>query len=50
MSGRGFAIVETTDAMALFAWVTEWSDLLPMDTTPRLEDADAGAVLQSQKR
>jgi Protein of unknown function (DUF3303) len=50
MSGRGFAIVETTDAEALYAWVTEWSDLLPMETTPCLEDADAGAVLQSQKR
>jgi Protein of unknown function (DUF3303) len=47
MSERGFAIVETTDAKALFAWVTEWSDVLPMETTPCLEDADAGAVLQS---
>ena len=50
MSGRGFAIVETTDAKALYAWVAEWSDLLPIETTPRLEDADAGAVLQSLKR
>jgi hypothetical protein len=50
MSGRGFAIVETTDAKALYAWVTEWSHLLPLETTPCLEDADAGAVLQSLKR
>ena len=49
MSGRGFAVVETTDAKALYAWVVEWSDLLPVETTPCLEDADAGAVLQSLK-
>jgi hypothetical protein len=50
MSGRGFAIVETTDAKALYAWVAEWPDLLPIETTPCLEDADAGAVLASIKR
>ena len=50
MSGRGFAIVETTDAKALFAWIAEWSDLMPLETTPCVEDADAGAVLQSLKR
>ena len=50
MSGRGFAIVETTDAKAQYAWVAEWSHLLPIETTPCLEDADAGTVLQSLKR
>ena len=50
MSGRGFAVVDTTDAKALYAWVAEWSDLLPMETTPCLEDADAGEVLRSLKR
>jgi len=50
MSGRGFAIVETMDAKALYAWVAEWSHLLPLETTPCLEDADAGAVLRSLKR
>lgn len=50
MSGGGFAIVETSDAKALFAWVAEWSDLIPMTATPCLEDADAGAVLGSLKR
>ena len=49
MSGKGFAVVETTDAKALYTWVTEWSDLLPIETTPCLGDADAGAVLQSLK-
>jgi hypothetical protein len=50
MSGSGFAIVDTTDIKALYAWVAEWSDLLPLNTTPCLEDADAGAVLKSLKR
>jgi len=49
MSGAGFAAVETTDAKALYKWVTEWGDLLPIQTTPCLEDADAGAVLKELK-
>jgi hypothetical protein len=50
MNGHGFAVVETTDAKALYAWVAEWSDLLPIQATPCLEDADAGAVLKALKR
>lgn len=50
MSGGGFAVVETTDAKALYAWVAEWADVLPIETTPCLEDADAGEVLASLKR
>ena len=49
MSGGGFAVVETTDAKALYAWVAEWSDVIPIETTPCLEDADAGEVLKSVK-
>jgi uncharacterized protein DUF3303 len=50
MSGRGFAIVETTDARALYAWVVEWADLLAIETTPCLEDAEAGTVLEGAKK
>lgn len=50
MSGKGFAVVETTDPKALYAWVAEWSEFLPLETTPVLEDADAGAVLQSLQK
>jgi len=32
---------------ALYAWLTEWSEFLPIETTPVLEDADAGAVLSA---
>ena len=47
MSGKGVAIVETDDAKALYTWVAEWSEFLPLETTPVLEDADAGEVLGS---
>ena len=50
MGGRGFAIVETTNAKAIYAWIAEWSDLLPLGVTPCLEDAEAGEVLQGLKR
>jgi hypothetical protein len=50
MSGKGFAVVDTTDPKALYAWCAEWSDLLPIETTPCLEDADAGAVIAAIKR
>jgi hypothetical protein len=47
MNGKGCAVVETTDAKALYAWVAEWMEFLPIETTPVLEDADAGAVLST---
>jgi hypothetical protein len=50
MSSQGFAVVETTDAKVLYAWVAEWSEFLPLTTTPCLEEADAGAVSKSLKR
>ena len=49
MNGGGFAVIETTDAKAIYAWLAEWSDLLPIDVTPCLEDAEAGEILQSVK-
>ena len=45
MSGEGVAIVETDDAKALYEWIAEWSQYIPLQTTPVVEDADAGAVL-----
>jgi hypothetical protein len=50
MSGNGFAVVETTDPKALYAWFAEWQEFLPIETTPCLEDADAGAVLATLKK
>ena len=45
MNGRGVAIVETTDAKALFTWFAEWNEFLSIETTPVVEDADCAAVL-----
>jgi len=50
MSGGGVAIVETTDAKALYTWLAGWIDVISIETTPCLEDADAGEVLKSLKR
>ena len=50
MSGKGFAVVETSDPKALYAWCAEWSEFLPIETTPCLEDADAGEVLAGMKK
>ncbi len=36
MSGKGFA-------------VAEWSDVIPLEVTPCLDDAEAGEVLQAVK-
>lgn len=47
MSGTGFAVVETTDPKALYAWIAEWSEFMPLQTTPVLEDGDAGEVLSA---
>lgn len=50
MSGGGVLIAETDNAKALYTWLATWNDLLEFNTTPCLEDADAGAVLSSIKR
>jgi Protein of unknown function (DUF3303) len=50
MSGGGVLIAETSDAKALYSWLGFWDDLLEFETTPCLEDAEAGAVLAALKR
>jgi len=49
MQGGGVAGAETGDPKALYAGLAEWSDVIPLKITPRLEDADAGEVLASVK-
>jgi hypothetical protein len=48
--GTGVVIAETNEAKALYAWVAEWSDILAFETTPCVEDAEAGAVLAAIRR
>ncbi len=47
MNGQGFAIAESNDAKALYLFQAQWADLIAIEITPCLEDADAGAVLAS---
>ena len=50
MSGGGVLIAETNDAKALYSWISYSTDLLEFETTPCVEDAEAGAVLAALKR
>lgn len=50
MSGGGVLIAETSDAKALYSWISYWTDLLEFETTPCVEDAEAGQVLSALKR
>ena len=50
MSGGGVLIAESENAKPLYAWLTSWNDLLEFETTPCLNDAEAGEVLASVKR
>lgn len=50
MSGAGVVIAETNDAKALFSWLNYWNDLLEFETTPCVEDAEAGEVMAATKR
>lgn len=50
MSGGGVLIAESENPKALYAWLTSWNDLLEFETTPCLNDAEAGEVLASVKR
>lgn len=50
MSGGGVLIAETNDAKALYSWLGYWNDLLEFETTPCVDDAEAGAVLASITR
>lgn len=50
MSGGGVLIAETDDAKALYSWIAYWGDLLEFQTTPCVEDAQAGEVMAGLKR
>lgn len=46
---RGFMLVETEDATALFHWTSEWASLLDFVIEPVLTDEEAGAALGGVK-
>ena len=41
---RGWIVVETDDASALYEHAAEWGELLEWETTPVLTDDEAGRV------
>ena len=45
MSGAGFAVVESDDAKAMYLYRAQWADVLTIDVTPCLDDAEAGPVI-----
>jgi len=49
-SMKGVAIAESNDGKAIYEWAATWGDLLEMDVTPCLDDAEGAKVLKSIKR
>ncbi|MGF6241966.1 MULTISPECIES: DUF3303 domain-containing protein [Paraburkholderia] len=45
----GVAIVETTDASGLAAWVLQWGDLFSFTTAPALTDEELGGALSAHR-
>lgn len=45
MNGKGCAVIESDDSKALFAYFAEWAEVIPIEATPLVEDAEAGDVL-----
>ena len=46
-NGKGFAVAESDDPKAIFRWMAEWYEVMEIEATPLVEDADGAAVLQS---
>lgn len=45
----GYEIVEADDARALGAFALEWSDLMDLNISPVIEDADLGSLIAKTK-
>ena len=45
----GYDLLESDDAQALMEFAMMWSDVMQLEITPVLEDAEVGAVLQKAK-
>jgi hypothetical protein len=49
MNGGGFAVAEAADVKAIYTWYETWADLLDLEVTPCVDDAEAGEVLAALK-
>jgi hypothetical protein len=45
MNGEGFAVSESNDPKAMYAWYIQWASVMELTVTPCVEDAEAGEVL-----
>ncbi len=45
MNGKGCAVVEANEPAALFAFVAEWMEYIPIEATPLVEDAEPAQAL-----
>ena len=45
MNGKGCAVVESSDAQALFSYIAEWMEFIHIEATPLVEDGEAAEAL-----
>ena len=50
LAGHGYALVQSKDPSAVFAWAAEWSDVLEVRVTPVIEDREAAKALRANRR
>jgi hypothetical protein len=50
LADRGFALVQSKDPAAVYAWAAQWSDVLKLEVTPVLEDGPAAKTLRALRR
>lgn len=45
MNGKGCAVVESSDAQAMFGYIAEWMEYIYIEATPLVEDTEAAEAL-----
>ncbi len=50
LADQGFALVQSKDPSAVFAWAAQWADVLAIKVTPVIEDAAAARALRAIRR
>ncbi|MGA1146965.1 MAG: DUF3303 domain-containing protein [Candidatus Nanopelagicales bacterium] len=45
MNGTGCAVVESSDTQALFSYIAEWMEVIQIEATPLVDDAEAAEAL-----
>ena len=45
MNGKGCAVVESSNAQALFSYIAEWMEFIHIEATPLVEDGEAAEAL-----